>query len=143
MKRSTEKEMLLAAASAIFYFGIYFLFVKPILEQFYLGYFHDLLFLAYFFVVVASLFPFRSARWVRVAIGTIAFSTVFLLSRLVYTVFVHGVLPWLKSPGVTDTELIYLGIRFAGWQMFILLAAFVFVAVAFIVFGLWILKKRV
>jgi hypothetical protein len=137
MKRTTEKEMLLAIVCAAFYFGAYFLLVKPILSQTRLSNFPALPLFVYFLGVTASLLLFKRARWARVAIGAIVFSTALILSWLTVQWFALG-LRGLRTPG---SEFIVAGFRLSSWEFFMVPAVFALVALGFIFLGLWTLKR--
>ena len=138
MKRTTEKEMLLATVCAAFYFGAYFLLVKPILSQTRLSNFPALPLLVYFLGVTASLLLFQRARWARVTIGTITFSTALILSWLTVQWFVL-VLRGLRTSG---SEFIIAGFRLSSWEFLMVPAVFALVTLGIIFFGLWTLKRR-
>jgi hypothetical protein len=137
MKRSTEKEILLAAACAAFYFGAYFLLVKPILAQIHPGSFPPFMLFVYSFCLIACLFLFHGARWARIAIGAIAFSTALILSWITVRWFVL-----LRQQWGTDNEVEVIGIRLGNWGFLVLLAVLAVVALGYIFFGSWILKRR-
>ena len=76
------------------------------------------------------------------------FGSLSLLAALIFgwsafRVFFGCLLPWRKAPDTTHTMLVIIpGMQFNGWQLLVPLAAFVIVASAFLILGLWILKRQ-
>jgi len=59
-----------------------------------------------------------------------------------FRVFVSCFLPWRKAPDTTHTMLVIIpGMQFSGWQLLIPLVAFLIIASAFLILGLWSLKR--
>jgi hypothetical protein len=138
MKRSTEKELLLAVVCATLYLGAFFLFIEPVFHKTHLGYFPALLLLLYFFGVITALLLFRRARWARVGIATIAFSAALILTWRTVQYYMVG-LVLLRTPNST---VIIWETRMNHWEFEVVVVVLGIIAMGFGAIGLWSLEKR-
>jgi len=79
---------------------------------------------------------------IKALLGSLSLLFALVLSWSAFRVFVTTFLPWWREPRTTHTTLIIAGMQFTGWQLLVPLAAFVIVASAFLILGLWILKRQ-
>jgi hypothetical protein len=80
----------------------------------------------------------------KALLGSLSFLAALIFGWSAFRVFVGCFLPWRKALDTTHTTLVIIpGMQFSGWQLLVPLAAFVIVASAFLILGLWILKRQV
>jgi hypothetical protein len=105
-----------------------------------LRFFQAFFLLAYFFGVIPGLLLLRTARWVRVAIAAIAFSSALILSWMTIRWFVVS----LRALGNGGSEFVIVaaGVHLSSWEFFLLMAMLAAVASGYIVLGTWILKRQ-
>jgi len=79
---------------------------------------------------------------IKALLGSLSLLVALLSTWSAFSLFVHCILPWRKSPDTTTSTIIVAGMQFTGWQMLVPVAANIIVALAFAILGLWILKRH-
>ena len=79
----------------------------------------------------------------KALLGSLSLLASLIFGWSAFRVFIGCFLPWRKAPDTTHTTLVIIaGMQFSGWQLLVPLAVFVIIASAFLILGLWILKRQ-